>query len=225
MSERGINLTRFPLFFPEKWAFFLENAGVFNFSNTGSGLLPFFSRRIGLLSGQEVPILVGSKLTGKVDRFGVGVLGVRTQETDFVGAKTFFVGRAKANLFKQSYVGGIYAEGNSEEGESSRTFGTDLRLFTSRFLGKEQNFGVDAFTLKSHNEGARGKDVAYGFVARHPNDLFDVGVNWRHIPQNFNPALGFVQLRHQADVRPPEGRQLRGSGLHFCAPTTRCRVI
>src|SRR5262249_2447118 len=85
VDNRQINLTRFPLFFPEKRAFFLENAGAFSFSNSfGSRLpdvIPFFSRRIGLLDEQEVPILAGTKLTGKVGRYDVGVLGVRTLET------------------------------------------------------------------------------------------------------------------------------------------------
>jgi hypothetical protein len=71
VDNRQINLTRFPLFFPEKRAFFLENAGVFDFARSvvrGQEMIPFFSRRIGLLDGQEVPILAGTKLTGKAGR-------------------------------------------------------------------------------------------------------------------------------------------------------------
>jgi hypothetical protein len=192
VDNRQINLTRFPLFFPEKRAFFLENAGVFNFSNTGSEILPFFSRRIGLLSGQEVPILVGSKLTGKVDRFDVGILGVRTRETDFAEAKNFFVGRVKRNFLKQSYVGGIYTEGNPADSLASRTIGGDFRLFTSNFLNKEQNFGITAFGLKSKNEGVTDKDKSFGFGVTYPNDLWTINVDWRQVEENFRPALGFV---------------------------------
>lgn len=198
VDNRQINLTRFPLFFPEKRAFFLENAGVFNFSNTGTELLPFFSRRIGLLGGQEVPILVGSKLTGKVKRFDVGILGARTQETDFVDAKNFFVGRVKRNLFKQSYIGGIYTEGNPAAPLSSRTYGGDFRFFSSNFLGKEQNFGITAFALKSKNEGVKEKDGTFGFGVSYPNDLWTIEANWRQVEENFRPALGFVQ---RANVR------------------------
>src|SRR5207253_5952412 len=55
VDSRQINLTRFPLFFPEKRAFFLENTGVFNFANSNGSndVLPFFSRRIGLFEGRE----------------------------------------------------------------------------------------------------------------------------------------------------------------------------
>jgi hypothetical protein len=59
VDARQVNLTRFPLFFPEKRAFFLEDAGVFDFfqsERTGyhgtNDLLPFFPRKIGLVSGQ-----------------------------------------------------------------------------------------------------------------------------------------------------------------------------
>ncbi len=196
VDSRQINLTRFSLFFPEKRAFFLENAGAFSFSNpSGSSVpdvIPFFSRTIGLLSGQEVPILAGTKLTGKVGRYDVGLLGVRTRETAFTEAKNFFVGRVKRNLFKQSYVGGIFTEGNPADKRTSRTFGGDLHLATAHFLGKDQNFAVDLFGLKSRNEGVKGDDSSYGFSVSYPNDLFAGRVGWQHIGGEFNPALGFV---------------------------------
>jgi hypothetical protein len=78
VDARQINLSRFSILFPEKRAFFLENAGVFNFASigtinpppgvtsAGAEVYPFFSRTIGLLNGEEVPLDVGAKLTGKV---------------------------------------------------------------------------------------------------------------------------------------------------------------
>jgi len=61
VDTRQINLTRFPLFFPEKRAFFLEGANQYDF---GLGLarqdspqfIPFFSRNVGLLDGAQIPI-------------------------------------------------------------------------------------------------------------------------------------------------------------------------
>jgi hypothetical protein len=192
VDARQINLTRFPLFFPEKRSFFLENAGVFSFSNTGSDVLPFFSRRIGLLAGQEVPILFGAKLTGKAGRTDVGLLEVRTRDSSAATAKNFFVSRVKQNLLRQSYVGAIFTHGDPALPSASNTFGTDLRLATSRFLGHAKNFVFDAFGLKSTNEGVHGKDWAYGFSAEYPNDLLSLEFSWREVQQNFRPALGFV---------------------------------
>ena len=155
VDTRQINLTRFPLFFPEKRAFFLENAGAFNFLNSDedADVIPFFSRRIGLLEGEEVPILAGTRLTGKVRDYDVGLLAVRTRETGQAEAKDFHVARVKRNILKQSYIGGIFTNGDPAGPGLSRTFGGDFRLFSSRFLGKEQNFGVDGFLLKTRSEG------------------------------------------------------------------------
>jgi len=214
VDNRQINLTRFPLFFPEKRAFFLENAGAFSFSNPAGSrvpdVIPFFSRRIGLLEGNEVPILAGTKLTGKIGRYDLGVLGVRTRETSFAEAKNFFVGRVKRNLFKQSYVGGIFTDGDPANPTSSRTFGGDLHLATANFLGKEQNFAIDVYGLESRNEGVKGDDSSYGFTASYPNDLFSGRIGWQHVGGQFNPALGFVarpnvnklDLRAEFDPRP-----------------------
>lgn len=55
-------------------------------------MIPFFSRRIGLLDEEEVPIDLGLKLTGKAGRTDFGVLNVRTREVASVSAKNFFVG-------------------------------------------------------------------------------------------------------------------------------------
>jgi hypothetical protein len=48
VDTRQINLTQFPLFFPEKRAFFVEGSNQFNFGlNLGTDLVPFYSRTMG----------------------------------------------------------------------------------------------------------------------------------------------------------------------------------
>jgi hypothetical protein len=205
-DARQINLTRFALFFPEKRTFFLENAGIFDFSNTGranfvnrgSEIIPFFSRRIGLLSGEEVPIDAGLKLTGKVGRTDIGVLDVRTRDAAVAPSKNFFVGRVKQNILQQSYFGAIYTDGNPAAPDSSRTYGADLHLGTSAIFGREQTLWFDAFGVRSQNEGVSNRDMAYGFSAEYPNDLVRGELFWREIQENFRPALGFAP---RTDVR------------------------
>lgn len=58
MDQRRVNLTRFPLFFPEKRDFFLEASNVFEFAPR-SAQYPFFSRHVGLVGRETVPILAG----------------------------------------------------------------------------------------------------------------------------------------------------------------------
>jgi hypothetical protein len=198
VDNRQINLTRFPLFFPEKRAFFLENAGVFDFGRTvvrQQEMIPFFSRRIGLLNGQEVPILAGTKLTGKVGRFDIGALAMRTQPTAFTEAKNYFVGRFKRNLFKQSFVGAMYTEGDPVNQNSARTIGADVRLATANFLGTKRNFAVDAYAMKSSRTGRTGDDATFGVIASYPNDRWWGYLEYRHVGRDFDPALGFIQRR------------------------------
>src|SRR5206468_6417795 len=65
VDTRRTNLTRFPLFFPEKRTFFLEGADIFSFGpglsrvgpDQSPDVIPFFSRRVGLVEGIEVPII------------------------------------------------------------------------------------------------------------------------------------------------------------------------
>ncbi|RPI54580.1 MAG: hypothetical protein EHM55_10410, partial [Acidobacteria bacterium] len=214
VDARQINLTRFSLLFPEKRAFFLEGAGVFSFASTGpetpggipatgADVFPFFSRQIGLLSGTEVPIDAGLKLTGTVGRTDIGVLDVRAGDLrngnqTIADAKNFFVGRIKRNLFEQSYIGAIVTDGHPGRGQDGRVYGADLRLATSRFLGRRRNFVVNAFGVRSENREASGrtvsgKDWSYGFSASYPNDRYLAQIAVREIQENFRPALGFVQ--------------------------------
>ncbi len=79
VDEQRTNLTRFPLFFPEKRPFFLENAGIFS-AGTPQAVDLFFTRRIGIDTlGQPVPIVGGGRLTGRVGPFTVGGLEIFTE--------------------------------------------------------------------------------------------------------------------------------------------------
>ncbi len=207
VDARQINLSRFSLLFPEKRSFFLEDAGVFSFASTGMNpppgipatgaeIFPFFSRQIGLLSGEEVPIDFGLKLTGKIGRTDLGVLDVRTRDLPTAEEKNFFVGRVKRNFWSQSYIGGIYTSGHPALPISSKTFGGDVRLATSRFLGKSRNLIFNAYGLRSVNGSNSRRDGSHGIMAQYPNDKFDAQFTWRDVQENFRPGLGFVQRRN-----------------------------
>jgi hypothetical protein len=73
VDQEHVNLTPFPIYVPEKRQFFLENAGVFSFPLGDQDQL-FFSRQIGIdsVTGQQVPINGGARLTGSVGRTEFG---------------------------------------------------------------------------------------------------------------------------------------------------------
>jgi hypothetical protein len=204
VDARQINLSRFSLLFPGKRAFFLEDAGVFAFASTGpdtpggipstgADVFPFFSRRIGLQQGLEVPIDAGGKLTGKVGRTDLGVLAVRTGASGATSAQDLFVVRVKQNLLRQSYAGFVFTGGDPTSDRSTRTYGVDARFTTSRFLGGSRNLDVTAYAVRSDDENRSDEEWSWGFSARYPNDRFEAQVALREVPESFQPALGFVQ--------------------------------
>lgn len=76
-DDEQINLTRFSLFFPEKRTFFQERSSVFAFDfEPGSSL--FYSRRIGLNKGAQVPIYGGVRITGMIGKWDLGLLDMQT---------------------------------------------------------------------------------------------------------------------------------------------------
>jgi hypothetical protein len=197
VDTRQVNLTRFSLLYPEKRAFFLENAGVFQFGlpGTNSSLLPFHSRTIGLVGGNTVPILIGEKLTGQVGRLEMGLLDVATRDSDTAPGQNFLVGRAKLDFWRESYVGGIFTRGEPTGKGDNSLAGADVVLSTSNFLKRRKNFDVAAFGMKTNTPGIQSRDFAYGAQVRYPNDLLNLGYSWQDIGENFDPSLGYVKRR------------------------------
>ncbi|HEY7698752.1 MAG TPA: DUF5916 domain-containing protein, partial [Vicinamibacteria bacterium] len=109
-DEQQVNLTRFPLFFPEKRPFFLENAQTFQFGAPQEVDL-FFTRRIGLsATGFPIDILGGARMSGKISDWNVGVLDMQTDEafnerTDALLApsENFAVVRAQRVVGRSNY--------------------------------------------------------------------------------------------------------------------------
>jgi hypothetical protein len=197
VDTRQVNLTRFSLLYPEKRAFFLENAGVFQFGfpGTNSTLLPFHSRTIGLVGGNTVPILFGEKLTGQVGRLEMGLLDVATRGSDTAPAQNFLVGRAKLDFWRESYVGGIFTQGEPTGKGDNSLAGADVVLSTSNFLRRRKNFDVAAFGLKTNTTGIQNGDYAYGAQVRYPNDRVNLAYSWQDIGEHFDPRLGYVRRR------------------------------
>lgn len=198
VDDRQINLTRFPLFFPEKRAFFLENTDVFSFSKGGSTLLgaedfiPFFSRTIGLYQDTEVPLRAGLKLAGKAGAYDVGVLNVHTKGTGELRPTNLLAARVKRRLLEHSYAGAIFTSGDPVSDAAARTYGGDLRLGTTHFLGTSHTAYFDAFALQTQARSAPRDNTAFGAGFSAPGDLVEFSADWKQIGAGFSPALGFV---------------------------------
>lgn len=196
VDARQVNLTRFPLFFPEKRTFFLEGADIFDFGlglSSDRDVLPFFSRRIGLLEGQQVPIDAGIKVNGRVAGTNFGALAVRTRDVDtLTTASTMAVVRVKQNVLSESSVGFIATAGDPLARSGSWLVGPDLTYQTSHFQG-DKNFLVGVWGLGVGRKDLRiGDRTATGFKIDYPNDLWDMSLKYKRIGDAFDPSLGFV---------------------------------
>jgi len=209
-DQRRVNLTRFPLFFPEKRDFFLEGSGVFSFSPR-SGVTPYFSRNIGLYEGEPVPILYGARLGGQVGRNEIGVVHVHTDsdvkvddtDTTQIQAEDFTVVRVKRTMGEQSTIGAMYTRRATAPDDAGlapldrHTFAADLDFFTSKFLG-DKNFQFEAFFV-GHTDPVEGGTssvddlTARGIRINYPNDVWQIHTSYREIGSEFDPAVGFTR--------------------------------
>ena len=209
VDQEQVNLTRFPLFFPEKRDFFVENSGTFAFGDqsersyrTGVSLRDltlFHSRRIGLTGrGEPIPILGGARLTGRTGGFEVGLMNLQTRSGRGLPAENFSVMRARRSVFGTSDVGAIFinreATGSDIGGhpDFNRNVGFDanLRPLPSLLFAP--------FLAWTRSPDADGNALAGRMWVGWRDELWDVSALWRHVGEDFNPTVGFVRRR---DIR------------------------
>jgi hypothetical protein len=195
VDERRVNLTRFPLFFPEKRDFFLQDAGIFNFGGIRMNPLPFFSRRIGIgPDGAERDILAGLKVTGREGGINFGLLDVHMKDDETLGEKNLLAGRVALNVLEESTVGAIFTAGDPVAPGSSWLAGGDFNYRNSRFAGDKTVTG-SAWYLQSDSSGAEGARNAFGARVGYPNDRVSWEMGFTQIDDQFDAALGFVPRR------------------------------
>jgi hypothetical protein len=194
VEQRQVNLTRFPLFFPEKRAFFLEGSSFFDFSRElGNSILPFFSRRIGLdEEGIPQPVLYGLKLTGQAGAVDVGALQVRTRTHGSNPSEDFTVLRARRRFWRQSSIGALMTSRDAAGADARHTTGIDAVLATSTFMGN-QVLEASGFYLDTTNRpGSRG-GAAFGGRINLPNDPWAFNLGLQEVQDGYDPAVGFVE--------------------------------
>ena len=191
VDEQQVNLTRFPLFFPEKRDFFLENSGMFNVgASSGFSRLAdlFFTRRIGLSEGgQQVPIIGGARLSGKVDRHNIAAMNITTQEAFGSPGENFFVGRYSRDILSRSKIGGIVINKEAVGGDQyNRTFAADTTLAV------HPNFVINAFLAKTETPGVSSGDMAAYARATWLSPAWSFYGEYIDLQDNFNAEVGFV---------------------------------
>ena len=192
VDEQQVNLDRFNLFFPEKRAFFLENAGQFSVGSPGEVDL-FFSRRIGLSDdGSVVPIIGGSRISGKIGQTNVGFLNMYTDEVRSEGIRenNFTVARVNHDFAKsRSSIGGIYIN-KSQLGTQVNDYNRVVAIDGKWGLGKKAQ--VTGFLSKSSSPEINSGDHAFNVKAEYAWDGWRIIGAYTEVGEGFNPEVGFL---------------------------------
>jgi hypothetical protein len=208
IDEQQVNLTRFNLFFPEKRDFFLEGRGVFDFARGGAGAQGggssggsegaadtpylFYSRRIGLNRNRVIPITAGGRVTGKVGKYGVGIMNI--QADDEVVSQTpdtnFTVMRVKRDILRRSTIGAMFtnrtALSNNVPG-NNQAYGVDAQF------SFYQNVNFSTYYARTETTGLRGDSDSYQAKFDYAADRYGARVDFLKVGDDFNPEVGFVR--------------------------------
>ncbi|MEQ1758955.1 MAG: DUF5916 domain-containing protein [Vicinamibacterales bacterium] len=199
-DEQQINLSRFSLFFPEKREFFLENQGLFQFAanntgnnnqNTSETPTVFYSRRIGLDGGRPVPLEAGGRLSGRLGKFSLGLMNIRTDDVAAFNVPTtnFSVARVRRDILRRSAVGAVYTR----------------RSVATNHLGDAESYGVDGafaffqnvyantYWAQTKNPRTGDDDTSYRGQFFYNADRYGAQMERLAVGEDFDPQLGFMR--------------------------------
>ncbi len=194
VDQQRVNLSRFPLFYPEKRDFFLEGSDQFSFGGMERSPLAFHSRTIGLSEdGSKIQVTAGAKLTGRLGPLGIGLLGMGLDEFEELDSDQAIVGRFTYDLFEESKVGTVFTHGDPQSNLNNHLAGVDLHLRSSDWW-KGQSISLHSFYMATSDENKSSDDV-FGSHFSLPNYPFKAGGHWLRTGEDFEPGLGFVRRR------------------------------
>ena len=192
VDEQQVNLDRFNLFFPEKRAFFLENAGQFSVGSPGEVDL-FFSRRIGIGDeGQVVPIKGGGRISGKIGQTNVGILNMVTDEISDqnIFENNFSVARVNHDFNNSRSSLGVIYVGKNEMGNSNEHYNNVYAIDGKLGLGKKAD--ITGFFSKSDSPGIDSSDHSFKLIANYNWDGWRINAGYTEVGEGFNPEVGFL---------------------------------
>jgi hypothetical protein len=211
-DEQQVNLTRFSLFFPEKRDFFLENSGIFQFGvgsggagggggggrqNPSQDMILFFSRQIGLSSNATaIPILGGTRLTGRAGGFSLGALNIqqRRDEVTNTPSTNFTALRLRRDILAQSDIGVMLLNKDENGPHFNRVVGADANF---RFFQRlDLNFaGAKTVSPETSPVAQEGDDWYSKSSFSYRDNSLEVRGGYQTIGNRFNNEMGFVPRR------------------------------
>jgi hypothetical protein len=188
VDDQRVNLTRFPIFFPEKRPFFLENAGAFS-AGTPQAVDLFFTRRIGIDSlGNPLPLLGGGRLTGRVGGFTVGAIQMLTNDFATLDGQSYSVGRVAREVGRRSRIGliGVQRMARENSDDWHRTFGADGRIGLGNDWTGDWWLGLTDSPVRGDDKFGGSGRVGYS------TNNWNNSIRYVQVGSDFVPELGFL---------------------------------
>jgi len=195
VDRQVTNLSRFSLFFPERRNFFIENSDLFGRFGFRQ-IRPFFSRRIGLDSGVQVPIIAGARLSGKLNKnWRIGLMNMQTEgvgDVDLEG-QNYTVAAFQRRVGVRSNIAGILVNRQGFNGQKmdfgdfNRIAGIDFNLSSAdnKWRGK-------AFYHHSFTPNVKTKSFTHAVWTMYNSQNVQIHYNHEVVTENYNAEVGFV---------------------------------
>lgn len=190
VDQQVTNLSRFSIFFPERRNFFLENGDIF--SNFGTWqIVPFFSRRIGLIDGEQVPIRYGARLTGNVgNKTRIGLMNVQTNEFDSIAVQNYHVAAVHHQVLDRSVIKAIFINRTAGEdldaGQYARNGGVEFA-----YLSNDGKLGNTVRFHSAFTDENLSNNHYYGFNGNYNGRNLRMGWSFDVVGENYITELGF----------------------------------
>ncbi|MFH1570367.1 MAG: DUF5916 domain-containing protein, partial [Gemmatimonadota bacterium] len=197
-DDQQINLTRFPLFFPEKRLFFLERSSNFDFSFYRENTL-FHSRRIGIHDGRPVPLYGGARLVGRVGPWDVGLLTMQSQASGGLASQTYGVLRLRRQVINPySYAGAIVTTQVGTDHTYNTAYGLDgiFRVVGDDYL--KLNWAQTYQDHQGHQPLSLRRSKIRAHWERYRYAGWAYGLNYSRSGADYDPALGFEKYPNKS---------------------------
>lgn len=195
VDDQVVNLDRFELFFPERRQFFIENNDLFEGFGF-SKIRPFFSRRIGISRGQQVPIIAGTRLSGSINKnWRIGIMDMLTNklQEQKLPMQNYVVAALQRRVFDRSNIGFIVVgkqgldKKEAVKNQSNTLLGVDFNLYSKNNRWRGKVFYHHSFNTKVQiDANANATWLSY--------NTSNWNIQWNHeyVGKYYNAEVGFV---------------------------------
>lgn len=196
IDDQVVNLDRFEIFLPERRQFFIENSDLFDGFGF-SKIRPFFSRRIGLYKGQQIPIIAGARLSGSINKnWRIGLMDMMSNkkaENINVPIQNYVVAAVQRRVFDRSNIGFIFVnklgidKNEKLKKQSNSVLGLDFNLYSKNNRWNGRIFYHHSINTKLNiDANANASWLAYN------TSKWSIQWNHEYVGKLYNAEVGFV---------------------------------